>query len=82
MVNNRIIQSLILHVREQKVILDSDLARLHGVSTKRLNEQVKRNWKRFPADFLFRLTKKEITKVISSRSQFATLNRGKNIKST
>jgi hypothetical protein len=56
-------------VRGQKVMLDSDLAELYGVSTKRLNEQVRRNVERFPADFMFRLSLKEFD---SLRSQFAT----------
>ena len=47
------IGSLIRTIRGQKVMLDSDLAMLYGVATKRLNEQVKRNAKRFPPDFLF-----------------------------
>lgn len=51
-------------------MLDTDFAALYGVPTKRLNEQVKRNRERFPADFLFQLTEKETT---SLRSQFATL---------
>lgn len=53
------VESVILLIRSEKVILDSDLAALYGVSTKRLNEQVKRNRSRFPRDFLFRLTKEE-----------------------
>ena len=52
-------------------MLDADLAMLYGVETKRLNEQVKRNIKRFPSDFMFQLTQEE---TIASRSQFATLN--------
>ena len=56
-------------IRGQKVLLDEDLARIYGVTTKRLNEQVKRNAKRFPADFLFRLTPAETE---SLRSQIAT----------
>jgi len=44
-------------VRGQRVLLDADLARLYGVSTGRLNEQVKRDPERFPADFMFQLTK-------------------------
>ena len=52
-------------------MLDRDLARLYGVETKRLNEQVKRNIERFPEDFMFQLTREEAE---SSRSQFATLN--------
>jgi hypothetical protein len=61
--------SLILTVRNQKVILDADLARVYGVPTKRLNEQVRRNVDRFPADFAFQLTPQEVTNL---RSQFAT----------
>lgn len=61
---------LIRTIRGQKVILDSDLARIYGVPTKRLNEQVRRNIKRFPSDFMFQLTVKEAD---SLRSQFATL---------
>jgi len=51
--------SKILVLRNQKVILDTDLADLYGVSVKRLNEQVKRNPQRFPTDFLFTLTPEE-----------------------
>ncbi|MBP9686317.1 MAG: ORF6N domain-containing protein [Candidatus Doudnabacteria bacterium] len=64
------IDSKILFIRGQKVILDSDLAYLYGVTTKRLNEQVKRNKKRFPEDFMFRLTIEEVTEL--NRSQIAT----------
>ena len=53
------IESLIMNVRNQKVILDADLAELYGVPTKRLNEQVKRNADRFPTDFMFQLTAAE-----------------------
>jgi hypothetical protein len=67
------VDSRILHLRNHKVILDSDLAQLYGVSVKRLNEQVKRNRERFPKDFLFRLTAKEHE---SLRSQNATSKRG------
>lgn len=58
-------------VRGQRVMLDSDLAELYGVTTKRFNEQVKRNADRFPADFMFQLTEEEGK---SLRSQIATLN--------
>ena len=63
------IQPLILTIRGQKAMLDSDLAALYGVSTKRLNEQVKRNSQRFPADFIVQLTPDEAE---SLRSQNAT----------
>lgn len=53
------IESAILHLRNQKVILDADLADLYEVPTKRLNEQVKRNADRFPEDFMFQLTARE-----------------------
>jgi hypothetical protein len=66
---NKGIDELIREIRGEKVILDSDLARLYGVTTKRLNEQVKRNRERFPEDFMFRLTARESA---ASRSQIAT----------
>ena len=73
------IESLILTIRGKQVILDRDLARLYGVETKRLNQQVQRNLERFPEDFMFQLTKEEAE---LSRSQFATLNDGSdNLKS-
>lgn len=53
------IENLILTIRGKQVILDRDLARLYGVETFRLNEQVKRNIERFPEDFMFQLTKEE-----------------------
>ena len=88
------IEQAILLVRGEKVILDRDLAHLYGVPTKRLNERVKRNIDRFPEDFLFQLTWEEaITSrsqlatlerdgkhLAGSRSQSATLKRGRNIK--
>ena len=69
----------ILLLRGQRIILDRDLAAIYGVTTKRLNEQVKRNADRFPEDFVFQLTLEEAE---LSRSQFATLKagRGQNIK--
>ena len=73
-------ESLISLIREQKVILDSDLSRIYGVETKRLNEQVRRNPKRFPPDFVFQLTQEEAQLELRSRSQIATLKRGQNIK--
>jgi hypothetical protein len=67
------VQSRILFIRGQKVILDSDLAILYGVTTGRLNEQVKRNHERFPSDFMFRLSQKEFNYL---KSQFATSSSG------
>jgi hypothetical protein len=59
------IGSLIRTIRGQKVILDSDLARIFGVQTFRFNEAVKRNRERFPDDFLFQLTREEHSNLIS-----------------
>ena len=60
----------ILVLRGQRVLLDAQLAALYGVTTKRLNEQVKRNAGRFPDDFMFRLTRSEVEAL--NRSQIAT----------
>jgi len=59
----------ILTIRGQKVILDTDLAEVYGVPTKRLNEQIRRNQERFPTDFMFRLDPQNVADL---RSQFAT----------
>ena len=64
----------ILLLRGQRVLIDADLAMLYGVSTKRFNEQVRRNARRFPPDFVLRLTREEWE---SLRSQFATLKTGR-----
>ena len=74
------VEQTIVRIRDEKVILDADLAKLYGVSTKRLNEQVKRNRERFPEDFMFQLTIEEARSAERSRSQIATLKRGQNIK--
>jgi hypothetical protein len=68
------IESRILLVRGHKVLLDADLAALYGVQTRRLNEQVRRNLARFPADFMFQLTHAEFELLMS---QFATSNPGR-----
>ena len=57
---------IIMTIRKQRVILDSDLAKLYGVQTFRFNEAVKRNTERFPEDFLFRLTATEKAEVIAN----------------
>jgi len=67
------IESRIFLIREQKVMLDQDLAELYGVETKRLNEQVRRNSERFPEDFMFQLTDEEFANL---KSQFATSSWG------
>ena len=68
----RILQ-IIMMVRGEKVILDSDLAKLYGVETRRLNEQVRRNIEKFPEDFMFQLTKEEFENL---KSQIATSSSG------
>jgi len=70
------IEPLILTVRGQKVILDNDLARVYGVTTSRLNEQVKRNIERFPEDFAFQLTTDE-HKLISQNATSSVSHGGR-----
>ena len=82
---DELIEDTILLIRGKRVILDQDLARLYGVTTKVLNQAAKRNLDRFPEDFMFQLTKAETEDwqgLKRSRSQIVTLNktRGTNIK--
>lgn len=70
----------IVEIRGQCVMLDFDLAAAYGVLTKALNQAVKRNRGRFPADFVFRLSTAEAKKARRSRSQSVTLKRGQNVK--
>ena len=78
----RLIERRIYLIRGQKVMIDFDLAELYDVPTKRLNERVRRNRKRFPRDFMFQLTKEEAEALVSQfeasnlRSQFATSSSG------
>ncbi|MGH8681889.1 MAG: ORF6N domain-containing protein [Burkholderiales bacterium] len=67
------IESRILLVRGQKVLIDADLAKLYGVPTKRLNEQVKRNGARFPEDFCFQLSPAEKEEVVANCDHLARL---------
>lgn len=69
----RAVETVILTIRGQKVILDADLAEIYGVPTKALNQAVKRNAGKFPEDFAFRLTAQEVTDL---RSQIVTSNAG------
>jgi len=66
LVPNELIASRILLIRSHKVMIDSDIAQLYGVTTKRLNEQVKRNISRFPNNFMFELTKAEKNEVVAN----------------
>jgi hypothetical protein len=69
-----VVESRILFIRGQKVLLDSDLAALYDVETKALNQAVKRNFFRFPEDFMFRLSKEEVNCL---RSQTVTSKGGR-----
>src|SRR4030042_1004356 len=81
-----VIEQSILLIRGQKVMLDRDLAHLYGVTTKVLNQAVKRHADRFPEDFMFQLTMEEAriwweqVTPVRLRSQFVTLKRGQHIK--
>ena len=72
----RIAQSILV-IRGQKVMIDADLAALYGVATKRLNEQVKRNIDRFPADFMFQLSPPEKDEVVANCDHLAPEVNGK-----
>jgi 3-dehydroquinate dehydratase len=67
------IEKKIIFIRDQKVMLDRDLANLYGVSTKVLNQAVKRNSKRFPKDFMFKLSKAEKERLVTICDRFKTL---------
>ncbi len=80
------VEKLIHIIRGQQIMVDSDLAQLYGVETRALNQAVKRNIERFPADFMFQLTKEEAENLKSqnsksnSKSQNVILKQGHNIK--
>ena len=67
------LETLILTLRQQKVILDADLAGLYGVPNKALNQAIKRNADRFPGDFLFQLTEEEKSEVVTNCDHLARL---------
>jgi len=73
MIPDEVIMNKILRIRGIKVMINSDLAELYGVTTKRLNEQVKRNSKRFPVDFMFQLTADEKQEVVANCDQLERL---------
>ena len=74
MLPDEVVMTKIYILRDQKVMIDRDLAELYGVETKRLKEAVRRNITRFPEDFMFEMTKEEFT---IWRSQFASSNSDK-----
>jgi ORF6N domain len=73
------IEHQILVIRGQKVMVDADLAALYGVTTKRLNEQVKRNKERFPLDFMFQLDSAEKAEVVANCDHLAKLKFSKSL---
>jgi len=73
LISSEVIAAKIFVIRGKRVMLDTDLAVLYGVKTKRLNEQMTRNKKRFPGDFMFQLTKEE---AVNLKSHFATSSWG------
>ncbi len=75
----RPLETLILTIRNQKVILDADLASIYGVPTKRLNEQVKRNADRFPVDFIFQLNPAEKSEVVANCDHLKRLKFSKSL---
>ena len=79
LVPDGIIVNKILFIRNKKVMLDKDIAELYGVSTKRLNEQVKRNKKRFPEDFMFQLTQREKDEVVANCDHLKNLKYSPNL---
>jgi len=76
-ISTEIIQSLLIEIRGERVLLDSDVARIYGVDTKRINEAVKNNPEKFPARYLLQLTKNEWDAL---KSKFSTSNRGGKVK--
>jgi len=76
---DEVIMNKIIVLREKKVMIDRDLAELYGVTTKRLNEQVKRNKKRFPEDFMFQLTVEEKTEVVAKCDHLKILKYSPNL---
>lgn len=69
-VPQEMIEKMIFVIRGYKVMIDRELAELYGVKTKQLNQQIKRNIQRFPKEFMFRLTKKELDELVPIWHQF------------
>ncbi len=79
LVPTEIIETKILLIRGQKVLVAQDLAELYGVTTKRLHEQVRRNRNRFPEDFMFTLTKEERDELASICGRFKNIKHSKEV---
>lgn len=76
---DEVVINKILLIRSKKVMIDKDLAGLYNVTTKRLNEQVKRNRKRFPEDFMFQLTQDEKDEVVANCDHLKSLKYSRNL---
>jgi phage regulator Rha-like protein len=76
---DEVIMSKILIIRNKKIMVDRDLAELYGVSTKQLNQQVKRNIARFPPEFMFKITKKEKEWVVTNCDHLRVLRFSPNL---
>ena len=79
LITDELVMNKIINVRGIKVMIDKDIAELYGVTTKRLNEQVKRNKKRFPPDFMFQLTEKEKEHVVANCDHLKNLKFSPNL---
>jgi len=79
LIPDEVVINKILVLRGKKVMIDKDIAELYGVSTKRLNEQVKRNKKRFPEDFMFQLTQEEKDEVVANCDHLKNLKYSPNL---
>ena len=73
LIPDEVVMNKIIIIRGIKVMIDRDLAELYGVTTKQLNQQVKRNYKRFPADFMFRLNEEEKNEVVTNCDHLVSL---------
>ncbi len=79
LISDQVVINKILLIRGKKVMIDKDIAELYGVTTKRLNEQVKRNKKRFPEDFMFQLTENEKNEVVANCDHLKNLRFSPNL---
>jgi hypothetical protein len=79
LIPDEVVINKILVLREKRVMVDKDIAELYGVTTKRLNEQVKRNKKRFPVDFMFQLTQEEKDEVVANCDHLKNLKYSPNL---
>ena len=79
-INHDIIESKIIELREQKILLDSDVAQLYGVETKRVNEAIKNNVDKFPEGYILEITKEEWKSLKSKISTLKENGRGKHTK--